>query len=221
MEHHFDVMIYGATASGVTAAIAAAQEGLRVALVEPRRHVGGMVAGGLSHTDYGDPTVIGGPALEFYERVARHYAVENWTLRGPEPHLAEHILRNWLHEAGAELFFNARLDRVEKVGQRIRHVMTEGGDFFAANVFIDASYEGDLLARANISYAIGREAVEDYGESWAGRQPIRPDKHNFSAPVSPFLNGKNGPLLPLIHQRRMVKELQATTVCNPIVSACV
>ena len=80
------MVIYGGTASGV---IAAAKEGLRVALVEPGRHVGGMVSGGLSHTDYGNPAVIGGLALEFYERVAQHYGAENWTLRGPETHLAE------------------------------------------------------------------------------------------------------------------------------------
>ena len=100
MEHRFDVVIYGGTASGVIAAIAAAKEGLRVALVEPGRHVGGMISGGLSHTDYGDPSVIGGLALEFYERVARHYGVENWSLRGPEPNLAERIFREWLEQAG-------------------------------------------------------------------------------------------------------------------------
>jgi hypothetical protein len=206
MEHHFDVVIYGGTASGVIAAVAAAQEGLRVALVEPGRHVGGMVSGGLSHTDYGDPTVIRGLALEFYERVARHYAVENWTLRGPEPHVAEQIFRDWLREAKVELFFNARLDHVKHAEQHIRQATTECGHCFVANVFIDASYEGDLLARAQISYSIGREGVEDYGESWAGRQPSRPDKHNFSVPVSPFVNGADGELLPLMHQQPMVKE---------------
>ncbi len=206
MEHRFDVVIYGGTASGVIAAIAAAREGMCVAVVEPGRHVGGMVSGGLSHTDYGDHNVIGGLALEFYERVARHYALETWTLRGPEPHLAERVFRDWLQEAQVKVFFDARLNRVEKEERRIRQASTECGDRFVANVFIDASYEGDLLARAEVSYIIGREGVEHYGEGWAGRQPIRPDKHNFSVPVSPFVNGKDGSLLPLMHQRPMVKE---------------
>ena len=209
MEHRFDVVIYGGTASGVIAAIAASKEGLRVALVEPNRHVGGMVSGGLSHTDYGDPAVIGGLSLEFYERVAHHYGVANWTLRGPEPHLAERIFREWLGQAGVDVFFNARLDRVEKEERRIRNIMTERRESFTANVFIDASYEGDLLAWAKVSYGIGREGIEQYGESWAGRQPIRPDKHNFSVAVSPFVNGKDGVLLPLIHERTMVKEGEA------------
>ncbi|HET6823427.1 MAG TPA: FAD-dependent oxidoreductase [Anaerolineales bacterium] len=209
MEHRFDVVIYGGTAGGVIAAIAAAKEGVRVALVEPGRHVGGMVSGGLSHTDYGDTAVIGGLALEFYERVARHYGAENWSLRGPEPHLAERIFRECLQQAGVDVFFNARLDHVEKQGQRIYKMTTDRLESFAANVFIDASYEGDLLARARVSYGIGRESVEQYGESWAGRQPIRPDKHNFSVAVSPFVNGKDGVLLPLIHERPMVREGEA------------
>jgi hypothetical protein len=165
-----------------------------------------MVSGGLSHTDYGDPSVIGGLALAFYERVAQHYGVANWTVRGPEPHLAEQIFREWLGQAGVDVFFNARLDRVAKEGRHIRNLLTERGELFTADVFIDASYEGDLLARARVSFGIGREAIEQYGESWAGRQPIRPDQHNFSVAVSPFVNGQDGLLLPLIHERPMVKE---------------
>ena len=93
MEHRFDVVIYGGTASGVIAAVAAAQEGARAALVEPGGHVGGMVSSGLSHTDYGDPAVIGGLALEFYERVAQHYGAENWSLPSPYRRVAEQTRR--------------------------------------------------------------------------------------------------------------------------------
>ncbi len=200
----FDVVIYGATAGGVTAAVAAARAGLRVAVVESGRHVGGMVSGGLGWTDLGDHDVIGGLALEFYEQVGRHYGVETWGVLGPEPHVAEHIFRDWLHDAGVEVVFDARLDCVERVGRAIQRFTTENGHSFEARVFIDASYEGDLLARSGVSYSIGRESVEQHGESWAGRQPIRPDEHNFSVPVSPF--DAEGEPLPFIHRRPMAPE---------------
>jgi hypothetical protein len=207
--HRFDVVVYGATAGGVLAAIAAARDGARVALLEPGRHVGGMVSGGLGHTDYGDRRVIGGMALEFYERVARFYGAETWGMVGPEPHVAEQIFRDWLDEAGIQVVFDARLDRVVKDGRRITQLVTEHGQAFGARVFVDASYEGDVLPRAEVSYAIGREAITQYGERWAGRRPILPGQHNFSVAVSPFRNGTDGELLPLIHRRPMVPEGEA------------
>lgn len=200
----FDVAIYGATAGGVLAAVAASREGIRVVLLDPGRHVGGMVSGGLGWTDLGDHHVIGGMALEFYERVARHYGVDTWSVLGPEPHVAERILGDWLREAGVAVAFDARLHRVEKEGRAIRRIVAESGEVFAGRVFIDASYEGDLLARAGVSYAVGREPVELYGESWAGRQPIRPGQHNFAVPVSPF--GEDGDLLPFVHRRPVAPE---------------
>ena len=202
----FDVIVYTATAGGVVAAIAAAREGARVALLEPGRHVGGMVSGGLGWTDVGDHAVIGGMALEFYERVANHYHEPVWAHPGPEPHVAEAIFRDWLREAGVHLFFGSRLDHVVKERQTIRGVTIEGNRAFEASVYIDASYEGDLVARAGVSYAVGRESVSAYGESWAGRQPIRPGQHQLHVPVSPFVNGKDGELLPLIHDKPMVVE---------------
>ncbi len=202
--HPFDVVVYGATAGGALAAIAAAREGVRVGLVEPGGHVGGMVSGGLGWTDRGDRRVIGGLALEFYERVARRYGVDTWDLLGPEPHVAEGILRDWLREAGVALFLRSPLARVERGDRTIRRITAEDGRTFEARAFVDASYEGDLMAGTEVSYAIGRESVELYGESWAGRQPIRPDAHNFRVAVSPF--GGDGELLPLIHARPMVRE---------------
>lgn len=202
----FDVAIYGATAGGVMAAIAAAGEGLRVALLEPGKHVGGMVSGGLGWTDRGDETVIGGLARAFYERVGAHYGTSPWDILGPEPKVAERIFRDWLREAGVEVIFDARLKSVERQGRSVAHIATGSGQVFGAKVFIDASYEGDLLARAGVSYAVGRESVSLYGELWAGRQPIRPDQHQFSVPVSPFVKGGEHEVLPLIHNRPMVPE---------------
>jgi flavin-dependent dehydrogenase len=94
-----DVIVYGATAGGAMAAIAAAREGATVLLVEPGQHIGGMLTGGLSHTDYGDRAVIGGLALEFYKRVAKVYNKPLYFWRGPEPHLGEKLLRDWLKES--------------------------------------------------------------------------------------------------------------------------
>lgn len=95
----FDVVVYGATAGGVLAAIAAARDRSRVALLEPGRHVGGIVSGGLGHTDYGDRRVIGGMARDFDQRIARHYNTETWGVVGPEPHVAEQVFRSWRDEA--------------------------------------------------------------------------------------------------------------------------
>ncbi len=198
------VIVYGATAGGVMAAVAAAREGASVQLVEPGRHLGGMLTGGLSHTDYGDRAVIGGLALEFYERVAKAYQKPLYFWRGPEPHLGEKILGDWLKEHRVAVLFGQRVQAVEKEGRRIRRIRLLSGESLAADVFIDATYEGDLMARAGVSYAIGREGIAQYGESWAGRQPIYPDGHNFRLPVSPFVNGKNGALLPLVNPRRQV-----------------
>ena len=198
-----DVVVYTATASGVMAAVAAAGEGMRVLLVEPGRHVGGMVSGGLSHTDFGDRAVIGGLALEFYRRVGEHYGKPTYYWRGPEPHVAEEILREWLSDAGVEMLFERRLDSVQKHGRRIESIRLSDGMQVQASVFIDAGYEGDLMARAGVSYTFGREGREVYQESWAGRQPILPDRHQFLVGISPF--DAEGNLLPLIKPEPMVE----------------
>ena len=205
-EATFDVVVYGATAGGVMAAIAAAGEGARVALLEPGRHVGGMVSGGLGWTDRGENPVIGGLTGAFYERVGAHYGVGPWETLGPEPKVAEAIFRDWLDEAGVTVIFDARLVDVAREGRSIRRIATADGQHLAARVCIDASYEGDLLAAAGVSYAVGRESVSLHGESWAGRQPIRPDQHQFAVPVSPFVDGDDGPVLPLVHDRPVVPE---------------
>jgi hypothetical protein len=173
-----DVCVYGATAAGVAAAVAAAEVGATTTVVDPGTHVGGMVSGGLSWTDVGDERVIGGFALRFYTAVAERYGVPLWGIKGPEPHVAEELL-------------SAMLDGVDvRLGER---------ELPDAAVYVDASYEGDLLARFGVPYATGRESRELYGEAWAGRQPAtRPGKHNFSVLLSPF-DGE-GALLQWIHE---------------------
>lgn len=196
-----DIIVYGGTAGGVIAAIAAAKEGSSVLLIEPGRHLGGMTTGGLSHTDYGDRAVIGGLAVDFYRKVAKVYNKDLYFWRGPEPTIGEKILKDWLQELKVNVVYGERVKSTEKDGKQIRSIRTVSGKKYLAKVFIDATYEGDLFARAGVSYAIGRESVSKYGESWAGRQPSRPDRHNFHLPVSPFKNGRNGEILPLIHNR--------------------
>jgi hypothetical protein len=173
-----DVCVFGATAAGVAAAVAAAEAGATTTLVDPGRHVGGMVSGGLSWTDVGDERVVGGFALRFYAAVAEHYGVQLWGVKGPEPHVAEALLVRLLD------------------GVDVRLGETQLPD---AAVYVDASYEGDLLPRFGVPYAVGRESRDLYGEHWAGRQPAtRPGKHNFSVLLSPFAD--DGTLLPWIRE---------------------
>jgi len=173
-----DVCVYGATATGVAAAVAAAEAGATTTLVDAGTHVGGMVSGGLSWTDVGDERVIAGFALRFYAAVAKHYGAPLWGVKGPEPHVAEGLLARMLD--GVDVRLGER-----KVPD--------------AAVYVDASYEGDLLPRFGVPYAVGRESRELYGETWAGRQPAtRPGRHNFSVLLSPF--GDDGMLLPWIRE---------------------
>src|SRR5215208_1019793 len=143
----YDLVVYGGTAGGVVMAVAAAREGLTVALVEPGRHLGGMVSGGLGWTDYGRKEVIGGYSLEFFERVGAKYgrAIE-WHI---EPHVAEAVFNELVNDAGVTVLSNRRLREkrgVRKSGTRLTEVALEDGTTLRATVFADASYEGDLMA---------------------------------------------------------------------------
>jgi hypothetical protein len=171
-----ELVVYGATAAGVCAAVAAARHGVEVTLLEPGRHVGGMVSGGLGYTDIGDPRVIGGMAAEFRAAVAEHYGTDRYA--GPEPHVAEHIFTRWLSEAGVTVSFDASLPSP------------------GAGVYVDASYEGDLLAAMGVSYRVGRESRSLHGEPLAGRTEPAPGKHQFPPYLNPFAS--SGELLPLI-----------------------
>lgn len=209
-----DICIYGGTSAGVIAAIAAARRKRSVLLVEPGRHLGGMSSGGLGFTDFGNKAAIGGMSREFYRRVGRHYGKdEAWVF---EPHVAERVYRDWAAEAGVKMLFEHRLCDVDKRGGRIERIMLESvpadptnapGDSQAirehvpveAAAYIDASYEGDLMAMAKVSYVIGREAVWQYGESLNGIRAHTP-KHQFMVDVDPYRKpgDSSSGLLPLI-----------------------
>jgi hypothetical protein len=181
----YDVVVYGGTAGGVMAAVAAAKDGASVALLEPGRHVGGMVSGGLGWTDMDrQQHVIGGYAREFFERVGRHYGETiAWRF---EPKVAEKILRDWLTDAKVKTFFDHRVQSARKDGRRIVSLVAENGIEFAARIYIDSSYEGDLMKAAGVSSTVGREGQRTYGESLAGRRENLPGRHQFKAPVSPY-----------------------------------
>ncbi len=186
-------MVYGATAGGVVAAIAAARQGLRVALADPTEHVGGMVSGGLGRTDVErQETLIGGLARELFARIGRRYdATIAWRF---EPKVAELVMREWLDEAGVTLWPQWRLAEVERCGDHIEAIVSDNGDRLDAHCFIDASYEGDLLAHAGVSYAVGRDGQSRFGESLAGRVELLPNHHQFGVAVSAAAQG--GGLLP-------------------------
>jgi hypothetical protein len=204
--HRFDDVVYGGTAGGVMAAVSAAREGLNTALLEPGRHLGGMVSGGLSWTDTGKKEVIGGYALEFYLRVGRHYQLSRYGQEIGwihEPHVAEEILRAMVREAGVTLFEQSRLrehEGVRKTGAQVNEIVMENGDSFQARVFIDSTYEGDLMAQAGVQYTYGREGRQQYGETLAGVRDRTPF-HQFLVDISPY--GPDGKLLPEISTRRL------------------
>ena len=222
-ESRHDVVVYGATSGGITAAIQAKTMGKTVIVVEPGRHLGGLSAGGLGATDIGNKAAIGGLSREFYRRIGRHYAdASAWVHERPEasrrnpneggeremwtfePHVAERIFREWLAEAGVEVVFDAPLDLgpggIEKDGRRIVAFKSEGGRRFTGVMFIDASYEGDLMAKAGVSYHVGREAASVYGESLNGIRTKHAVKHQFTRDVDPYVvpgNPSSG-LVPMV-----------------------
>ena len=177
-----DVIVYGATPGGFCAAIAAAREGAKVVLLEPTAHVGGVNTGGLSFSDSNQTvrSTLLGLFEEWHQRVAADYAARGvklpydvavkdnsvWTY---EPHVAARVTDAMLKEAGVSVLTKQTLEGVEKAGARIVGLRTSGGTH-TAKVFIDATYEGDLMARAGVVWHIGRESRDEYGESLAGRQ---------------------------------------------------
>lgn len=197
----YDLVVYGATAGGVMTAISGSRQGLKTVLLEPGQHVGGMATGGLSRTDVGKREVIGGLALEFYYRVGRLYDMRRFN--NPvawfyEPRAGESVMRNMLEQAGVTVLFDHRLrekNGVKKEGSRIVSLTTESGGEFAGKVFVDCSYEGDLMAQAGVSYTWGRESSNQYGESLAGVRERTP-YHQFVVDIP--ARDEKGTLLPEI-----------------------
>lgn len=177
-----DICVYGGTAAGIVAAAAAAREGKSVVLLHPGKLLGGMTTGGLGCTDYGRKHVIGGMSRQFYRDVGKHYGKdEEWHF---EPHVAMAVLQKLIEDSGVEVLLCQYLDAVQKGGPRIDSVKMLGGLSVQAKVFIDATYEGDLLAKAGVTYAVGRESNAVYCETLNGIQ-VR-QWHQFSHRVDPY-----------------------------------
>ncbi len=195
----YDLVVYGGTAGGVITAVSAAREGLRVVLIEPGTHLGGMATGGLSRTDFGKKEVLGGYALEFYWRVGRKYDIGRYAQDVAwfyEPKVGEQVFREMLDQAGVKVVMRHRLREktgVAKSGTRVASIVMEDGSKFDGRMFADCGYEGDLMAQAGVEYTVGRESQSKYGESLAGVRDKTP-LHQFLVRVSP--NDANGKLLP-------------------------
>ncbi|MFC3499409.1 FAD-dependent oxidoreductase [Micromonospora krabiensis] len=179
-----DVVVYGATSGGVTAAVRAARAGLNVVLLAYGDHLGGMTASGLGTTDVGRAATVGGLARRFYDRVAAVY-------QAPPPHwdvearIAEEIFDGWLTAVGVRVHRRQRLTSVRRESGRIVELGTDDGNRYRAAVYVDASYEGDLMAGAGVRYTVGREASATYGEPLAGVQ--HSVNHQFERPVDPYV----------------------------------
>ena len=198
-QQSYDLVVYGGTAGGVITAVRGAREGLKVVLLEPGTHLGGMATGGLSRTDFGKKEVLGGDALEFYWRVGRKYDIGRYAQDVAwfyEPKVGEQVLREMLDQAGVRVLMKHRLREktgVEKNGTTLNSIVTESGVVLAGRMFADCSYEGDLMAQAGVEYAVGREASAQYSESLAGVRDRTP-LHQFSVRIAPYDSA--GKLLP-------------------------
>ena len=211
-----DVVVYGGTSAGVAAAVQAKRMGRSVVVVGPDRHLGGLTAGGLGFTDSGRKEVIGGLAREFYERVFAHYekpGAWNWQDRAGygnrgqgtpaidggaramwvfEPQVAEAIFEDLVRQHGITVHRDEWLDRdhgVTRRDGRIAAIRMQSGKEFRGRMFVDATYEGDLMAAAGVDYHVGREANSVYGEQWNGVQVgVLHHRHHFG-----FLTNKISP----------------------------
>lgn len=215
----YDIVVYGATSAGIIAAVAAANRGRSVILVEPSNHLGGLTTGGLGQTDIGvegEGGAIGGLSFDFYKRIRRHYDNDaSWTYEtrsdymnksdrlqegsqgmfGFEPRVAKMIYQEMLDEAGVPVVMGSRIilngKGVEKNRDRITAIITGDGTVFKGRIFIDATYEGDLMAMAGVTYTVGRESNEKYGENLNGVQKERSHNHVFNRNVDPYITPGN------------------------------
>jgi len=162
--------------------------GKTAALAEFGTHIGGLTSGGLGWTDIGNKAAIGGFSRQFYQRLGKHYGKdEAWTF---EPGVAERELRSLLEEHKVSVKFRQRLAAVKKSGRRITEITMEDGTVYHGKMFIDATYEGDLMARAGVSYMVGREPNSRFDETLNGIREQTP-KHQFLVPVDPYLTPGN------------------------------
>jgi len=210
-----DVIIYGGNSSAVIAAVQVVKMGKEVILVSPDKHLGGLTSSGLGWTDTGNKAVIGGLSRDFYHRLYLHYQSdsawiwqekneygnkgqgnvaidgENRTMWIFEPHAAELVFEQLVDEYKIPVHREAYLDRETGVIMKdgsIVSIQTLDGDIYMADQFIDATYEGDLMAAAGITFTVGRESVSTYGEDWNGIQTgVLHHGHHFKSDISPYL----------------------------------
>ena len=194
-----DIVVFGGTPGGISAAVGAARMGRSVILVEPSPHVGGMISGGLGYSDVCRKTTVGGLARDFFVRVAKRYKKKGFHYNF-EAKVGESILSEMLARAKVTVVTNERLQSVSKSGGHISEIQTETGKKFRARVFIDGTYEGDLLAKAGVSYTFGREAKSEFNEELAGVRPYSTGRQ-FNVPVSAY--DANGKLLPGIQETKL------------------
>ena len=185
----YDLCVYGGSASGVVAAYSAAQMGMNVLVVEPGIRIGGLTTGGLGFTDIGNKQVVKGVALQFYRRLGEHYGnLEQWVF---EPSAAHAILSDYINHKNIKVVMGYHLADAQKEGTDITSIKVAGGEnsldtlTFKADWFIDASYEGDLMAKAGVSYRTGREDCSEYGETWNGVHMRH--MHQFPDGVDPYV----------------------------------
>ena len=230
-EGQYDVVIYGGTSAAVTCAVQVKKMGKSVVIVSPDRRLGGLSSGGLGHTDSGNRAVVGGLAREFYHRLWLYYQREDaWTVqpmprengrlspnvRGNdnqtqtmwafEPSAAEKTFEAFIDEYEIPVYRAERLDRekgVKKSGAKIESITTLSNKTFRGKTFIDAAYEGDLMAAAGVGYRTGREANSEYGETLDGIQVKHAIYHQFEGFVDPYVEkGKpESGLLPRINEK--------------------
>ena len=214
-EKEFDVVIYGGTSAAITAAVQVKKMGKTVVIVSPDKHLGGLTSGGLGFTDTGNKAVIGGLSREFYHRIWKHYQTkESWkwqkssdygnkgqgtpaidkdrrTMWIFEPSAAEKVFDQWVAEWGIPVKRESLLDRKSGVtvkSGRIQSLRTLDGTVYKGRMFVDATYEGDLMATAGVTYHVGREAQTIYQEKWNGVQTgVLHHGHWFKKPIDPYV----------------------------------
>ncbi|MDO1450446.1 FAD-dependent oxidoreductase [Rhodocytophaga aerolata] len=186
-----DICIYGGTSAGVIAAYTARKMRKTVLLVEPGKNLGGMSSGGLGYTDIGNKYAVTGLARDFYRRIGQHYGkFEQWTF---EPHVAENLFKDYVKRAGYQVLYENRLTGVKKDGNVIKEITLENSTTPAtstnrtvrAKIFMDCTYEGDLMAKAGVSYTIGREANSQYKETFNGVQLMK--GHQLPDGIDPYV----------------------------------
>ena len=209
-----DIIIYGGTSAAIIAAVEVVKSGKSVLIVSPEQHLGGLTSGGLGFTDTGNKAVIGGLSREFYHRVWLHYkddAAWNWQNQSDfgnkgqgtvamdgefrtmwlfEPHVAEKVFEDFVKENNIKVLRGEWLDRnkavVKKKGEIISF-STLSGKVFKGKMFIDATYEGDLMAVAGINFHVGREGNAKYNETFNGVQTgVFQHDHHFKSNISPY-----------------------------------